>query len=109
MEVRGGVVEKVGSGEGDGGKLIWWIGTKDVVGAARAVVGGEVVLGGMPPNPSTPYRKPGGLGTDGVEDEAPSMAAIRAVRDDICCTIRRWKCVIIRFKSAISLVWEAAG
>jgi hypothetical protein len=46
MEVRGGVVEKVGSGEGDGGKLIWWIGTKDVVGAARAVVGGEVVLGG---------------------------------------------------------------
>lgn len=86
MEVRGGV-EKVGSGEGDGGKLIWWMGTEDVAGAARAVVGGEVVLGGMLPNPGIPYGKPGGLGTDGVEDEAPSIAAIRAVRDDICCTI----------------------
>jgi hypothetical protein len=48
-------VEKVGSGEGDGGKLIWWMGTEDVAGAARAVVGGEVVLGGMPPNPGIPY------------------------------------------------------
>ena len=56
-------------------------------GCKGAVVGGEVVLGGMPPNPGIPYGKPGGLGTDGVEDEAPSIAAIRAVWDDICCTI----------------------
>jgi hypothetical protein len=74
-------------GEGDGGKLIWWVGMEDVARAARAVVGGEVVLGGMPPNPSIPYGKPGGLGTDDVEDEAPSIAAIRSVRDDICYTI----------------------
>jgi hypothetical protein len=37
------------------------MGTVDVVGAARAVVGGEVVLGGVSPNPGIPYGKPGGL------------------------------------------------